>query len=249
MNRYTNFASVYDTFMDNIPYEEWCDFVAEKLCLYNINKGIVVELGSGTGNFSTLLCDKGYKVYGIDNSYSMLAVALDKLVPKYYDRIRYSLQDMRDFKLPRPVKAIVSVCDSMNYITSVEDLYTVFNNVYNNLSDDGLFIFDIKTIHFFRNILGDDIIADTYEDSSFIWENNYDEDTSINTYTLNIFTKYKKNLYKKNTETHYQRGYELSRIEAALEECGFHVLEVVDELTKASPSSDSERVFFISKKD
>ena len=26
MQAYTGFAAVYDTFMDNIPYEEWCEY-------------------------------------------------------------------------------------------------------------------------------------------------------------------------------------------------------------------------------
>ena len=27
MEAYTSFARVYDTFMDNIPYEEWCEYL------------------------------------------------------------------------------------------------------------------------------------------------------------------------------------------------------------------------------
>ena len=27
MDAYTSFASVYDTFMDNIPYEEWAEYL------------------------------------------------------------------------------------------------------------------------------------------------------------------------------------------------------------------------------
>ena len=27
MEAYTSFAEVYDTFMDNVPYEEWADYL------------------------------------------------------------------------------------------------------------------------------------------------------------------------------------------------------------------------------
>ena len=27
MEAYTSFAEVYDTFMDNVPYEEWADYM------------------------------------------------------------------------------------------------------------------------------------------------------------------------------------------------------------------------------
>ena len=36
MDAYTSFASVYDTFMDNIPYEEWAEYVIGLLKEYGI---------------------------------------------------------------------------------------------------------------------------------------------------------------------------------------------------------------------
>ena len=34
MEAYTSFAEVYDTFMDNVPYEEWADFLEVRLKEY-----------------------------------------------------------------------------------------------------------------------------------------------------------------------------------------------------------------------
>ena len=45
MEAYTSFASVYDTFMDNIPYEEWSAYVRELLVKYGVTEGLVLELG------------------------------------------------------------------------------------------------------------------------------------------------------------------------------------------------------------
>ena len=36
MQAYTNFAKVYDIFMDNIPYEEWAEYLDEILKEYHI---------------------------------------------------------------------------------------------------------------------------------------------------------------------------------------------------------------------
>ncbi len=30
MEAYTNFAEVYDTFMDNVPYEQWAAYIKKK---------------------------------------------------------------------------------------------------------------------------------------------------------------------------------------------------------------------------
>ena len=31
MDAYTSFAQVYDLFMDNVPYDEWCAYICETL--------------------------------------------------------------------------------------------------------------------------------------------------------------------------------------------------------------------------
>ena len=49
MDAYTDFANVYDTFMDETPYEEWCEFLVQKLEEYKVPKGLVLDLGCGTG--------------------------------------------------------------------------------------------------------------------------------------------------------------------------------------------------------
>ena len=69
------------------------------------------------------------------------------------------------------VKAVVSICDSMNYITEPEDLETVFRLVNNYLDPGGIFIFDLNTVYKYRELLGEQTIAENREDASFIWDN------------------------------------------------------------------------------
>ena len=78
MEAYSEFAHVYDLFMDNIPYEEWCDYLVMLLNKYGIQDGLVLELGCGTGNMTEALRKKGYDMIGIDNSEEMLAEAMEK---------------------------------------------------------------------------------------------------------------------------------------------------------------------------
>ena len=68
MSSYESFARVYDLFMDNIPYEKWCEYLAGLLKEYGITDGLVLELGCGTGNITRLLADKGYDMIGVDNA-------------------------------------------------------------------------------------------------------------------------------------------------------------------------------------
>ena len=154
MEAYTNFAEVYDTFMDNVPYDEWADYIERMLKEYQISDGLVLELGCGTGSMTELLSAKGYDMIGVDNSEDMLEIAMEKRLNSGHD-ILYLLQDMREFELYGTVRAVLSVCDSVNYVTDEEELQEVFCLVNNYLDPQGIFIFDFNTEYKYREVLGD----------------------------------------------------------------------------------------------
>ena len=144
MSAYEKFAQVYDLFMDNIDYEGWAEYVTDRLREYEITDGLVLELGCGTGTMTGLLAGKGYDMIGVDNSEEMLAEAMEKRVESGQD-ILYLLQDMQEFELYGTVRAVVSVCDRLNYITDRDELRHVFELVNNYLDPEGIFLFDMNT--------------------------------------------------------------------------------------------------------
>lgn len=250
MEAYSEFAQVYDLFMDNIPYEEWCDYLETLLKNYGIHEGLVVELGCGTGNVSEILRKKGYDMIGIDNSEEMLSVAIEKSMEVCDENLPKSLylcQDMREFELYGTVKAIVSLCDSMNYITDSEDMLTVFKLVNNYLDPGGVFIFDLNTRYKYENILGEQTIAETREDHCFIWDNFYDEDSRLNEYVLNLFIQGDDMRYDRYEEIHYQKAYDLEEIRNLIEKAGLHWECAYDAFTMEPVRADSERIYIIAK--
>ncbi len=78
MESYSAFAEVYDIFMSDVPYEEWSEYLVGLLKKYGVKDGLVLELGCGTGNITTLLAKQGYDMIAIDNSEEMLGIAMDK---------------------------------------------------------------------------------------------------------------------------------------------------------------------------
>ena len=255
MDSYTSFAMVYDTFMDNIPYKDWCEYLKSLLCRYGINSGLVLDMGCGTGNMTELLSDEGYDMIGIDCSEDMLAIAMEKTAEKNKD-ILYLLQDMRSFELYGTVRAVVSVCDSMNYILEEDELREVFRLVNNYLDPEGIFIFDMNTVYKYEQIIGSRTIAESREDCSFIWDNYYYEDEKINEYELNIFVRddeRQKSCYGggeaflRFTETHYQKAYDLKTVCRLLKEAGLVFVAAYDAFTYEPPKADSERVYIIAR--
>ena len=218
MQAYTGFAAVYDTFMDNIPYEEWCEYLTGLLKEQGVTEGLLLDLGCGTGSLTELLADAGYDMIGVDNSEDMLEIAMEKRQESGHD-ILYLLQDMQEFELYGTVRAVVSVCDSVNYVTEKEELEQIFRLVNNYLDPGGIFVFDFNTEYKYREVLGDRTIAENREDSSFIWDNYYYEEEHMNEYELTLFIQEadQKELYHKYQETHFQRAYTLEEIRELLE--------------------------------
>ena len=247
MDAYTSFASVYDTFMDNIPYEECAEYLIGLLKEYGIHDGLVLDLGCGTGNMTELLATSGYDMIGIDNAEEMLDIAMEKRAESGHD-ILYLLQDMREFELYGTVKAIVSICDSINYITEEEDLLEVFRLVNNYLDPKGIFVFDFNTVYKYSEVLGNQTIAEDRDDCSFIWDNYYYEDEQINEYELSLFIKEKgSDLYRKYQETHFQKAYDLEMIKGLIEQSGLEYIVAYDAFTKNVPTKTSERIYVIAR--
>lgn len=288
MEAYTSFAYVYDTFMDNVPYGEWASHIREKLCEHGVTDGIVLDLGCGTGTMTERLAGYGYDMIGVDNSEEMLELAMEKKTESGYD-ILYLLQDMRGFELYGTVRAVVSVCDSVNYITEPDELEEVFRLVNNYLDPKGIFLFDFNTVHKYRDVIGDSTIAEDRGVCSFIWDNRYYEKEQINEYDLTLFIAEDFNpmenayvsertadsedallseegagdledtmfseeeggengsLYRRYTETHYQRGYTLAEIQELLERAGLVFIEAYDADTKETPNDTSERICVIAR--
>ena len=115
MESYRGFAGVYDEFMDATPYEEWCSRLVDIIKKYGVTKpasqmeaeglgeeelallserNLVLDLGCGTGTLTEMMAEAGYDMMGIDMSYDMLQVAMDKRAESGHD-IMYLCQDMR----------------------------------------------------------------------------------------------------------------------------------------------------------
>ncbi|MCL2593238.1 MAG: class I SAM-dependent methyltransferase [Defluviitaleaceae bacterium] len=244
---YNNFAYIYDNFMKNIPYEKWVLFIEKIFEENGLNPELVLDLACGSGTLTTIFAKKGYDMIGIDLSQDMLMVATEKAFAENLS-ILYLNQDMREFELYGTVDACFCLCDGLNYITCERDLLTVFKLVKNYLNPSGLFIFDVNTEFKFKNILGENVFAKSDEDSAYIWENFYDEDTKINEYSVDFFAKDEESgLYERFEEIHYQKAYSAQVISSLLEKAGFEILNIYDEEAFLDIHEKSEKIFFVAR--
>ena len=183
---------------------------------------------------------------GVDNSAEMLEIAQEKNIEEE-SQILYLLQDMREFELYGTVRAVISICDSMNYIIEYEDLTEVFRLVNNYLDPEGYFIFDMNTLYKYETILADNTIAEDRETMSFIWDNYFYEEERINEYNLNLFLQEEDGRYRKFTETHYQKAYTIDEVKQAITDGGMECIAIYDAFTREAPRKDSQRVYVIAR--
>ena len=207
-----------------------------------------MDLGCGTGSLTEILATKGYDMIGADGSAEMLEIAMEKKAQSGHD-ILYLLQDMREFELYGTVRAVVSVCDCVNYITDEKELEQVFRLVNNYLDPEGIFIFDFNTEYKYKEILGEQTIAEDREDCSFIWDNFYYEEERINEYDLTLFIQEdaSEDLYRRYQETHYQRGYTLEEMKELVERSGLVFEAAYDAVTHEEPTEKSERIYIVAR--
>lgn len=243
MEAYTGFAEVYDTFMDNVPYEEWADCLEEILKEYGIHDGLILDLGCGTGSMTECLAGRGYDMIGVDSAEDMLEIAAEKRERSGHD-ILYLLQDMREFELYGTVRGIISVCDCVNYVMEEDELLEVFRLVNNYLDPAGIFLFDFNTEFKYENVLGSRTFAESRDECSFIWDNYYYEDDKVNEYELTLFIREEGDdgLYRKFQETHFQRGYTFEKIKQLLDKSGMEFLTACDGYSKNPATAQSERI-------
>ena len=267
MKPYSAFAQIYDTCMENVPYDEWAARIIELFRTNGVPEGaIVADLGCGTGAMSRKLSDAGYDVIGIDSSEEMLMTAQDNEYERLYGdmddafsedgeteqsedprRITYLCQDIRSFELYGTVAGVVSVCDTMNYLLTDSDLVKTFRLVNNYLERDGVFVFDMKTPHYYEKVLGNRVRVEDYEDFTLLWDNAYDPKTRMNEYSLTMFVKEDDDRYVRNDEEHCQRAYTLAEIRRLIEKSGMVFVAAYDAYTELSATEESERFVIVAR--
>jgi SAM-dependent methyltransferase len=193
--------------------------ILDILAQNNIRKGLIVDLGCGSGLSALEFTKAGYRVLGVDLSESLIAIARTR-VPE----AEFRVESLFKTEIPS-CNAVTSIGECCNYLfdedNNVRRLDLFFDRIYNALVPGGVFIFDIaetgqvspgKTTKSFTE--GKDWIVLVEK------EENRDRSTLIRRIiTLRQMGKY----YRRDDEVHHLQLYEATNIAAKLERVGFQV--------------------------
>ncbi len=243
---YEDFSRFYDLLTDNVEYKKRADYFCRLLSLCGINGGIMLDLACGTGSISVEMAKKGFDVIGVDSSIGMLNAARQK-VYESGEQILLLNQSMDDIDLFGTVDCAVCVLDSINHLSDSEQVKRTFEKVSLFMNPGGAFAFDVNTLYKHKNILADNSFVYDLEELYCVWQNNFNEADGSVDISLDFFEE-EDGVYYRSGESFTEKAYELDDIQKWLEESGFEVIGIYDDMTTESVHPETERAVFLAKK-
>ncbi|NLV77311.1 MAG: class I SAM-dependent methyltransferase [Tissierellia bacterium] len=240
---YGEFAYIYDDLMTDVDYKAWYLYIESIFNRFHHKPKNILELACGTGNLTYYLANARYDLTCIDISPDMLSIAYNKLTK--FKNVKLLNQNMINFTINQRFDAIISACDSINYIEDEMDLLNTFRNVKKHLKPGGMFIFDINSYYKLRYIIGNNTFVEDREDIFYTWQNYFDEQNSIAEFYLTFFVKKEGGKYIRFDENHIERAYRIEEINYLLEKASFDTIYCYDEFSFEKPRDRSERITFI----
>ncbi len=243
---YTSFSSVYDELTNNVDYTALSGYICKILENNGIKDGLLLDLACGTGSLSLKLCEKGFDVIGTDASENMLCEAQQKAYNENKN-ILFLCQKMQETDLYGSVRAIVCTLDSINHLTSYEDVYKVFSRLKNFIDYGGIMIFDVNTVYKHRIVLGNNTFVYDEKNVFCVWQNHLYADNKTVGLTLDFFLK-NGGLYERKTESFKETAYTDEELIKAVTENGFSVLNIYRENSFEPVKDTDERAVYVIKR-
>lgn len=238
---YKNLSVVYDRLMD-FDYTTYKEIITQELV--GKENLLILDLGCGSGALIGYLANYG-KVYGVDKSEEMLAIANNK-----YPKAQYFAIDLLDIKeINQNFDFVVSTFDVLNYLENIEQLKTAIKNVFDSLESGGKFIFDLHTPYKINDMLDTKLYAYEDDDINYIWFTYPTENPLEVESEITFFLKDKNNLYKKLYEFQRQRTYNISDVNDILISTGFEIKDYFCDFDRDNKDyNSSERIIYICEK-
>ncbi len=243
---YDDFSRFYDLLTDNVEYKKRADYFCRLLSMCGVKEGILLDLGCGTGSMSVEMAERGFDVIGVDSSTGMLNVAQQKMFESG-KHILLLNQNMQEIDLYGTVDCAICVLDGINHLDSAENVKKTFDKVSLFMNTGGAFAFDVNTVHKHKNVLADNVFVFEPDGLFCVWQNNYNETDNSVEISLDFFEE-EDGVYYRSGESFTERAYEIGDIKKWLEDSGFEVLGVYDDLTTDEVKSDSEKAVFLARK-
>ncbi|MDN6724207.1 MAG: class I SAM-dependent methyltransferase [Tetragenococcus halophilus] len=240
MSAFETFAFIYDQVMDEQLYEDWLAFTLRHLQ----KEKQLLELACGTGELAIQFAQKGYAVTALDLSEEMLTVANQRAEYEQAD-VQFVQADMLDLKDMGTYEVVTCYSDSICYLADELEVQTAFNQVYQVLKKDGVFLFDVHSLYQIDEVFPDYTYHYQTEDFAFLWESYPGELPHSIEHFLTFFIKNQTETFSREDELHLERTYPIEVYKNLLKQAGFKQIKVCADFKDSEPTNNSKRWFFV----
>ncbi|MBR2048414.1 MAG: methyltransferase domain-containing protein [Oscillospiraceae bacterium] len=245
MNAYGALASSYDRLTNDVDYASFVNFAEAILKREGLAPRTVADLACGTGSATRILAQRGYTVTAVDLSEEMLTEAMDKCSD--LEKLpRFVHQGLQNLYLPRAVDLAVCFLDSLDYILDPADCAEAIRRTWKALNPGGIFIFDVNTPEKLRAMDGQ-VFLDEDDDVYCVWRGEFDEETNICTYGMDLFQR-RGEVWRRSQEEHQEYAYSIPQLTGFLKDAGFTHIEVYADRLFCSPRPGEQRIWFKARK-
>ena len=245
MDAYHELAKSYDRLTNDVDYEATVEFYMQILEREGVKPRTVVDLACGTGSVTEILAGQGYEVTGVDMSEEMLTEAMSKVMDME-NPPRFVCQKLQELKLPVAVDMAVCALDSLDYVTDPADCAEAIRRTYKALNPGGIFIFDVNTPEKLRAMDGQ-VFLDEDDDVYCVWRGEFDEETNICSYGMDLFQR-EGDVWYRSFEEHREYAYSAQQLVGYLKDAGFTNIEVYADRLFEAPREGEQRIYIKARK-
>ena len=245
MDAYHALAASYDRLTNDVDYQATVAFYMEILTREGLRPRTAADLACGTGSVALILAEMGLRVTAVDMSEEMLTVAAQKAQGLDHPPT-FVCQPLQELRLPRAVDLAVCALDSLDYITDPEDCRRAIHRIYKALNPGGCFIFDVNTPEKLRAMDGQ-IFLDEEDDVYCVWRGEFDENTNICSYGMDLFQR-QADVWLRSFEEHREYAYTEAQLAGYLKEAGFTSIAVYADRRFETPGPGEQRIYMKARK-
>jgi SAM-dependent methyltransferase len=193
--------------------------ILEILAQNEIQSGLVIDLGCGSGLWANELVKANYQVLGVDISAAMIAIAKQR-VPQ----AEFRVDSLFTTAIP-PCQAVTSIGECFSYLfdpnNDRQTLIHLFHRIYQALTPGGVLVFDIAAA---GQVTPENTTKKFTEGKDWLVlvEKQIKRSPAILTRRIITFRK-QGELYRRDDEIHHQRLYRATQIATDLRHLGFKV--------------------------
>lgn len=185
---------------------------------FRIPVSTILDVGCGTGTLAIEMASRGWEAWGIDASAEMVHEAQRK-VPGAGAQATFLQQDMRTLQAPRRVRLVTSMFDTLNHVSSADELLATFRRVASALLPGGHFMFDLNNEHCYSTLWTQDEEI-RHKDFTLLLENSFDAASGR---ARCVVTLTPRGGGETVTEVVEEKLFPASEVRSLLEKAGFRV--------------------------